>query len=578
MDGALFEVMIKNGYTNLRNHEREINKMNIFPVPDGDTGYNMRQTLENGIKNAKPDKHLGEYLKGLSKGMLLGARGNSGVILSQLFSGLAKEVERNGYINAGELKNALVRAYKTAYSAVQHPVEGTILTVAREGIEGIRSQIRRGTTVSMVFSAYLAEMKKSVYRTPEMLGVLKEAGVLDSGAVGYVTIFEGMVKGMYGETVRPLFEVDEDLALETASDFTKNGFSKKGFSADGVFEYGYCLEFLLQLLSAKTARMPFNVKNFTEELKTMGNSLVVVTEETIVKVHIHTFEPEKIMAFSRLYGEFVSFKLENMQVQHEEYVATSGEKNQKSNDNPDSADTVVREDMYAVNTQEAEEVKPLAIVAVADGEGISEMLSSCGADVILRGGQTMNTPAKDFVEAYESLNAERILVLPNNANIVETAVQAAVLCGKKDIVTVLPTGSVLEGYYGLALGTMDVEDVDERIALIEDGAKSVQTVCVARAVKNYESKTFSCKEGDYIGFIGKKLVSASKDRAEALVSALKKIADVEDKSSFIVLTGAKITERDEELLDAALENALPSVPREFVFGGQSAYDVIVGVV
>lgn len=575
MDGTLFEVMIKNGYTNLRNHEREINKMNIFPVPDGDTGYNMRQTLENGIKNAKPDKHLGEYLKGLSKGMLLGARGNSGVILSQLFSGLAKEVERNGYINAGELKNALVRAYKTAYSAVQHPVEGTILTVAREGIEGIRSQIRRGTTVSMVFSAYLAEMKKSVYRTPEMLGVLKEAGVLDSGAVGYVTIFEGMVKAMYGETVQPLFEVDEDLTADTTNGSTKNGFSKKGFSKDGVFEYGYCLEFLLQLLTVKTARMPFYVKNFTEELKTMGNSLVVVMEESIVKVHIHTFDPEKVMAFSRLYGEFISFKLENMQVQHEEYVATSGDENQKSNDNPDSD---AAEDMYAVNPQAAKEVKPLAIVAVADGDGISEMLSSCGADVVLRGGQTMNTPAKDFVKAYESLNAERILVLPNNANIVETAAQAAVLCGKKDIVTVLPTGSVLEGYYGLALGTMDIEDVDERITRIADGAKSVQTVCVARAVKNYDSKTFSCKEGDYIGFIGKKLVSASKDRTEALVSALKKITGIEDKSSFIVLTGAKITDRDEEFLDVAFENAFPSVPREFVFGGQSAYDVIVGVV
>lgn len=573
MDGTLFEVMIKNGYTNLRNHEREINKMNIFPVPDGDTGFNMRQTLENGIKNAKPDKYLGEYLKGLSKGMLLGARGNSGVILSQLFSGIAKEVERNGYINAGELKNALVRAYKTAYSAVQHPVEGTILTVAREGIEGIRSQIRRGTTVSMVFSAYLAEMKKSVYRTPEMLGVLKEAGVLDSGAVGYVTIFEGMIKGMYGETVQPLFEVDEEITAENAKGSVKTGLSK-----DGVFEYGYCLEFLLQLLDVKTARMPFNVKNFTEEIKTMGNSVVVVTEESIVKVHIHTFDPEKVMAFSRLYGEFISFKLENMQVQHEEFVATNGGENQKSDESVDSDGTATAEDMYAVKAHDLKEIKPLAIVAVADGDGISEMLSSCGADVVLRGGQTMNTPAKDFVKAYESLNAERILVLPNNANIVETAAQAAVLCGKKDIVTVLPTGSVLEGYYGLALGTMDIEDVDERIARIADGAKSVQTVCVARAVKNYESKTFSCKEGDYIGFIGKKLVSASKDRTEALVSALKKITGVEDKSSFIVLTGAKITDRDEEFLDVAFENAFPSVPREFVFGGQSAYDVIVGVV
>ncbi len=565
LDGSLFEAMLKGGYTNLRNREQEINKMNVFPVPDGDTGFNMRRTLENGIKNAKSTEHLGEYLKSVAKGMLLGARGNSGVILSQLFRGMSKELERNGYINAGELKNALIKAYKTAYSAVQHPVEGTILTVAREGIEGIRSQIRRGTTAWMVMSMYLAEMKKSAYRTPEMLGVLKEAGVLDSGAVGYVTIFEGMLKTMYGETVKPEY-VEEDDTCKTVPHTSEN------FSKDDVFEYGYCLEFLLQLLTKKTERMPFSKKSYIAELKTMGNSLVVIQEDSIVKVHIHTFEPEKVMAFSRFYGEFTSFKLENMQVQHKEYLLET------QKDTLQEVAATDDDDMYKIEKPAEIEKKPLAIVAVCDGEGVSEMFTGLGADLVISGGQTMNPPAKDFVNAYKSLNAEHILVLPNNSNIVETAVQAADLCGIKDKVTVLETTSVLEGYYGLAMGTADIEDVDERIACIEEGSKSIQTVCVARAVKDYASKSFSCKEGDYIGFIGKKLVSSSPDRATALTEAVKKIKDIEEKSSFIILTGIKITDADKENIDACFEKEFSDIPREFVFGGQTAYDVIVGVV
>lgn len=562
INGVIFEAMVKGGYNNLCLHEKEINDMNIFPVPDGDTGYNMRMTLENGIKHARSNKHLGEYLNELNHGMLLGARGNSGVILSQLFHGMSVELERKSIVDAGELRDALVRAYKTAYAAVAHPVEGTILTVAREGIENVRSQVRRGTTVDMVMSMYLAEMRKSVKNTPEILKVLKDAGVLDSGAVGYITVVDGMTRAMYGEKI--------------ASDGAKNLTEKavdvtNSFNETSVFAYGYCTEFLLQLLNAKTDAYSFNPNDFIKELSAMGNSLVVIRSGSIVKVHIHTFEPENVIRSARRYGEFISFKLENMQVQHSEFENGKAEREVALSASDDDLYTAKKIDRTA-------EHKPLAVVAVADGSGITEILKSCGADVVLPGGQTMNTSAEDFVAAYKSLNADKIVVLPDNGNIEQAALQAAEISGLGDKIVVIPTKSVIEGYYALAIGSPEIENTDERIAAMNDGAESILTVSVAMAVKDYVGTGLSCRKGDYLGFIGKKLVSAEKDRDTALVKTLKAVENLEDKSNFIVLKGAKISENDEENLSKSLEEEFSDISAEFLDGGQKIYDYIVGVV
>lgn len=560
LNGTIFEDMIKGGYNNLCNHEKEINDMNVFPVPDGDTGYNMRMTLENGIKNAPSDKHLGNYLKSLSNGMLLGARGNSGVILSQLFYGMSVELERKGIVDAGELRDAFTRAYKTAYSAVAHPVEGTILTIAREGIENIRSQIRRGITADMVVSMYLAEMRKSVRHTPEMLNVLKEAGVLDSGAVGYITIMDGMARAMYGESIK--LKSGENTASYQPSENVNH------FDSKSKFEFGYCTEFLLQLLDAKKPPYSFDLDRFRNKLLKMGDSLVVIRSDTIVKVHIHTFEPEKVIAFARQWGEFISFKLENMQLQHTEF------ENRKKDANNASAE----EDLYSIKEVEHKEHKPLGIIAVADGEGITEILKGLGADIVLAGGQTMNTPAEAFVEAYSSIDADRIVVLPNNANILQASLQAVQISGLADKVVVIPTKSVLEGYYALALGSMDIEDVDERTNAMKDGAESVATVSVAKAVKDYTGNGFSCQKGDYLGFVGKKIISAQKQMHTALIGALKSIEDLQDKSAFILLTGAKVCDDDKNALRDLLEAEFADMELDFLYGGQNVYDVIVGVV
>ena len=562
IDGALFEKMVRGGLANIALHEREINDMNVFPVPDGDTGYNMRQTLENGISHAESDKHLGNYLKQLSKGMLLGARGNSGVILSQLFRGFAEELERDSLADAGEIKSALIAAYKTAYSAVAHPVEGTVLTVAREGIENVCSQIRRGTTADMVFSMYLAEMRKSVRHTPEILRTLKDAGVLDSGAVGYIAIVDGMTRTMFGE----------EIALRTTGEksATTMPAALPQTDADDNFDYGYCMEFLLQLQNRKQPVSKFDRDAFVSELQKNGNSVVAIVNDGIVKVHVHTFVPEVIMAYAHGFGEFISFKLDNMQLQSKQFEQRVGQKQV-------AATTV--ENVYAAPVNSAPiRHKSMAIVAVADGDGVTEILRGCGADVVIKGGATMNTPSEEFVKAFKILDADKIVVLPNNENIVSSAAQAAEICGISDKTEIIPTASVLEGYYALAMGTSDIEDTCERIAAMKDGASGIVTVCVAKAVKSYSDGTFSCKAGQYIGFIGKKLVSADDEMITALEKAIAATPDLDEKSSMIILNGAKITDERQSKIDERLEKRFSDLSRDFLYGGQSAYDVIVGIV
>ena len=278
----LFENMVRNGLNNIRNHEKQVNDMNVFPVPDGDTGTNMRMTIENGIKRAGKNRDLNLYLKDLSSGMLLGARGNSGVILSQIFSGMYQILQREREISAIRLVEGLIGGYKTAYNAVVRPVEGTLLTVAREGAEKTKEQIDRKTSIDTMMSIYLAELKKSLASTPDMLAVLKEAGVVDSGGMGYVIIVDGMLRSLYGEIITIADGVVEDKEPEeiNTADFNENS----------EFNYGYCMEFLLQLMRGEGYLRRFCLDDYIDDLKSCGNSLVAIQDGTRIKVHIHTFK------------------------------------------------------------------------------------------------------------------------------------------------------------------------------------------------------------------------------------------------------------------------------------------------
>ena len=416
INGLQFENMVRNGLANLRSMEATVNNLNVFPVADGDTGTNLCLTLENGIQHAGSQGELGSYLRNLSHGMLLGARGNSGVILSQFFRGLYQELARCSTAGPGELRNGLIRGYRTAYAAMVKPVEGTILTVAREGIDRIRSRIDRNTTIESLLAMYIGEMKQSLARTPQLLPVLKEAGVVDSGAMGFIILAEGMLKCLEGEIIRVDAPAVEKPAYEMAN--------PEFFHENSVFEKGYCMEFILQLLRNSDYAQNFRVSRFVEELQGLGDSLAVVQEKRRVKVHIHTKKPANVMRIAQEYGEFVSFKLENMQLQHNEHMSRL--------------------------TAADKERKPLAVVCVVNGEGMAQLFRDLGCDCVLDGGSTMNTSAQEFMDAFSQVSAETIVVLPNHKNNILAAEQAVRLCGR-DQVHILPSKSFAEGYFAMAM-------------------------------------------------------------------------------------------------------------------------------
>ncbi|MBQ0042996.1 MAG: DAK2 domain-containing protein, partial [Lachnospiraceae bacterium] len=488
VSGYLLEKMLKNALANIHNSEEKINDLNVFPVPDGDTGTNMYLTLLNGLKRAKGVNEIGAYLKELSEGMLLGARGNSGVILSQIFKGIYAELARCQAANIADMRNAFIRGYKTAYQAVVHPVEGTMLTVAREGIENIRAHLDRNTSIEAFLAMYIAEMKKTLAQTPRMLAVLKEYGVVDSGAVGYITIIEGMYMYLCDKIV-------EDNALRNAEGNSEGMNAERGgvagnspvdisaelFNEFSPFKEGYCTEFVLQRMKSDGYNQKFSIDAFRDDLKLYGNSIVASEDGMRVKVHIHTLKPSRVIALAQEYGEFITFKLENMQIQHNEFLEKR-------------------------NKVQKLEHSPMAIIAVANGEGIRDAMKKLGCNIVLEGGEKMNLSTQDFIDAVQLANADTVAILPNNKNLIRAAEQAAQLYTQSDI-RVLPTVSMLEGYYAL---TMDLPDdtPDRRIKSMLDGAGNITTLLQTKASRDYEHNGIGCKNGEEIALINDRLVFA----------------------------------------------------------------------
>lgn len=542
IDGPLLDGMLKNGLANLRAAEEKINILNVFPVADGDTGTNMRLTLENGLNSAKPVKELGVYLKSVSTGMLYGARGNSGVILSQLMNGFYQELARVPSADTGEVKRAFIRAYQTAYSSVIRPVEGTILTVAREGIEHIRSQITRRTTIDQLLSMYVAEMRKTLAYTPELLAELKEAGVVDSGGLGYITIVDGMLKYLNGEVLTG--GGDEPPSAPSAPNLDLSLFNE-----ESSFIEGYCMEFILQLLLDPAYNQEFRLSGFIKKLESRGNSIVAVQDGKRVKVHIHTKIPASVITLAQNYGEFISFKLENMQVQHNEHSR-------------------------AVKAQKKS--VPLHVITVAEGDGMHELFASAGAGAVLDGGPSMNTSAQEFISAFSETEAERYVVLPNDKNITLAAKQAATLSPGKNV-TVLPTKSMVECYFALAMDVADSPDLDYRIRQMELGAEGVVTLSVAKSAKDTTYHGMSVRADEWLAFIGGEPAACADTRVEALLRGLSAVPDIGEKESCILFRGAFADEAEESVLEEKLGDAFPDLELTFIYGGQSVYDWLVGL-
>lgn len=553
LDGFLLEKMLRNGLANLKAHEQELNDLNVFPVPDGDTGTNMLLTLGNGINNTQSFYECGRYLVELSNAMLLAARGNSGVILSQIFTGFAMEVGRCPYLGPGELRNALIRGYRNAYAVTIQPVEGTILTVCREGIEHIRTMITRNSSMEDILSMYLGEMRKSLTFTPEILNVLKDAGVVDSGALGYIYIFEGMLKYLFNDVLPDDYvEATASFMTEDKADIATGGKADFSlFNEYSIFEDGYCMEFILQLMKNIKYNQHFNLKAYIEDLKLYGNSLVVVQNGQRVKVHIHTQKPAKVINLSQEFGEFLTFKLENMQIQHNERTERI-EKNITRND--------------------------VAIVAVSYGDGMTKLFKQLGANFVIECNQKSGVASEEFLRYYDRCNADTVIVFPNDNNLIPAAEQAVKLFADTNSrIVVMPTKTVAEGYFALAMDLRDEKDVERRIELMKNGMANVATIYEVTAVKDYVGEFVSCNAGEETAIINKTPVCKGANKCDTLIEGLSKVEDIEDYEVAIIFKGEDVTDDEQEMIESMLEEQYPLLDVTFVEGNQKAYNLIVGL-
>lgn len=542
LDGALFADMIRGGTQNLRANAQVVNDLNVFPIPDGDTGDNMSMTMEGGdaaLHNIDTDS-LSYIADKLAGGMLLGARGNSGVILSQFFAGIAKGLSNVERADAKTLGDAFKSGVKQAYEAVLTPTEGTILTVAREATEYAVARITPETTLEEFFSCFIKEMHNSLQHTPELLPILKESGVIDSGGAGLVYVIEGMNKILNGEKV----------ATAATAAPAAHVIDTSSFTADSVMEFGYCTEMLLQLQNSKVDAESFPVSTISDHLSTLGDSIVAVKNGTVVKIHVHTMTPGKVFEFCQQFGEFLTVKVENMALQHSE------------------AKTENRFDAPA----EKQEHKPFGIVAVATGEGIKETFRSLGADFIVEGGQTMNPSSEDFLAAFDLVNADTVYVLPNNSNIVLTARQAAAMYDKADV-RVLESRTVGDGYAALTMldfGSGDADQIEQDLNAAMEG---VVTGMVTRSVRDSHLGGMDIAKNDYIGFAGKEMLSDSTTVTGAACDLLSRL-DMTDREVLIAICGKDASAADMDAVRAYVGEHFPNIELYEIDGGQDIYHFI----
>ena len=551
VDGLLYKQLVTNGAACLRANYKIVDALNVFPVPDGDTGTNMRMTIEAGVEEISgcEETSVGAMAKRLSRGMLMGARGNSGVILSQLFRGIYKGLDGFDEVNALDLGKAFKMGVAQAYKAVMKPAEGTILTVARESAEYALKKSNKKTSINEYFELLIKEARASLERTTELLPVLKDAGVVDSGGAGYIYVLEGMQKALNGEMI-----VDDQPA-PTIGTVKAN----HNFNAHSVLEYGYCTEFILQLQHAKVKIATFDETVIKDYLETIGDSIVCFKDEDIVKVHVHTKTPGEVLNFCQQWGEYITIKIENMSVQHNE-----------------------SEDVQAlcncpecVELRELQERKKYAVVAVASGDGLVQTFKEMGVDYIVSGGQSMNPSAEDFVKGFDLINAENIIVFPNNSNIMLTAQQAAKYYEKANIL-VANSKSLAQGYSALTMLDVSSGDSEQILSEINDVIKNVTTGLVTYSIRDAELDGISIHKDDYIGICNSKMVSSEKTKADALKVMLEK-TDLSEKEIITIIYGADVTEAEVEEIREYIESTYEDLEVDVIEGKQEVYSYILSI-
>ena len=536
IDGKKFRDMFVSGANNLQNNKDLVDKLNVFPVPDGDTGTNMSLTISYAIKELAKvqNDNVTDIGKALSKGSLMGARGNSGVILSQIIRGIAKSVEGKENLNVVDLANAFKNGSDTAYKAVIKPIEGTILTVVRESGEYAEKIAQEDMDMIEFLELVVEKANESLNKTPELLKALKEAGVVDSGGKGLVLIYEGMLSSLKGnniELVEGRISSDTNVSVE------------QNISTEDI-KYQYCTEFILETNKVDDLTV-------RERFMKYGDSLAVVGDEGVIKVHVHTNDPGLAIQEALSYGQLLTIKVENMKLQHENKVLKE-----------------------AAQTEEVHvEEKEYGFIATSMGDGLAQIFRDFGVDHIIEGGQTMNPSTEDFMKAIEKLNAKNIIILPNNSNIIMAANQAKELSDKN--IVVIPTKNVPQAF--AALVTFDGDaDIAENEANMMEALSTVKSGQVTYAVRDTVINDVEVKEGNIIGIAEGKLLSAGDKVDEITTDLIEKLVD-EDSAIITLFYGEDTSKEDAQALRDALEENFEDVDVELHYGGQPLYYYLISV-
>lgn len=537
-----FQSMVQAGADRLQEHAEYVNSLNVFPVPDGDTGTNMNLSMISGAKavsDSTSDK-VGELATHLSKGLLMGARGNSGVILSQLFRGFAKQIPDVETLSGKELAAAFTHGVNTAYKAVMKPVEGTILTVARVAAEfGERKAAETDDCVA-VMTAVVSGAKKALAKTPDLLPILKEVGVVDSGGQGLLFIYEGFLSVLNGEYVP-----ENDFETPAAMDEMINAEHHRSVHSHLATEditFGYCTEIMVKIGDGPTADTAFEYDTFRNYLNELGDSLLVVNDDEIIKVHVHTEYPGEVMNYGQKFGSLMKVKVDNMRVQHE---------------------TLLENDSAPVKKPRV----PYAIIAIAAGNGVQELFKSLGASYVISGGQTMNPSTEDILKAIDAVNADQVIVLPNNKNIFMAADQAAEVA---DIpVVVVPSKTISQGMTAM-LAFNDQVGLAQNQAAMTEMLTSVVSGSLTHAIRDTAIDGITIKEGDFLGMIDGKIVVSKTDALEVAFETLKQMMDEETEIVTIII-GEEGTQEQAEQMEAALLAMNEELEVEIHHGDQPVY-------
>ena len=545
INGLVLAEMIDLGSKNLAKNAEKINALNVFPVPDGDTGTNMNLSMSSGAKEtvANVVENIGELGKSFSKGLLMGARGNSGVILSQLFRGMSQYIADKKEVNAKEFAEAIQNGVSIAYKAIIKPVEGTILTVAREAAEAGLKAAENTTSVVEVMEAIYAEAQASLKRTPELLPILKEVGVVDSGGQGLVCVYQGFVAALKGEKIEGLEAVETnvvDMQFEDNHDMD--------FMNPEDIVYGFCTEFTVRLDKEKKE---FNEDKFREDMSKFGDSLLVISDSEFVKIHVHTETPGDVFNYGQQYGELIKIKSDNMREQHREVLRKQ----------------------EAKQTTAPKELKEQAMISISMGAGLSKVLTSMGVDYIVEGGQTMNPSTEDIMKAIKEVNAKNIFIFPNNKNIQLAAKQAAELA--EENVFVVESKTAPQGLAAVMVYNPQAA-AEENFANMQEVLSTVSTLEVTHAVRDTNIEGVEIKKDEFMGIRNGKIVVSNLSLNTVLEELLEKSLD-EDSEIVTLYLGEESTEEYTDFLEQLIEEKYPDVEVELIESGQPVYPYIIGV-